>query len=72
MPCVRGNTFPRELGTHIWNLNHVSRSYMTTYSKDAMRKIALKIYKDATSATTEDAKKLAKAWLLMLDGRLPQ
>jgi hypothetical protein len=45
---------------------------MTTYSKDAMRKIALKIYKDATSATTEDAKKLAKAWLLMLDGRLPQ
>jgi hypothetical protein len=45
---------------------------MTSYSKDAIRKIATKVYADATSATTEDARKLARAILLLLgDGKLP-
>lgn len=44
---------------------------MTAFSKDAVRKVATKVYLDATSATTEDARKLAKALLLLLDGKLP-
>lgn len=44
---------------------------MTTLAKDAVRKVALKIFKDPTSATTDDAKKLARSILLLLDGRLP-
>lgn len=45
---------------------------MTSYSKEAVRKIATKVYLDATSATTDDARKLARAILLLLgDGKLP-
>ena len=41
-------------------------------SKDAARKVAMKVYRDVTSATSDDAKKLARAVLLLIDGRLPQ
>jgi hypothetical protein len=45
---------------------------MTSFSKDMIRKLATKIHKDPTSATTEDAKKLARSILLLMDGKLPQ
>lgn len=45
---------------------------MTSMAKDAIRKVAMKIAKDPTSATTDDAKKLARAVLMLIDGRLPQ
>jgi hypothetical protein len=41
-------------------------------SKDAIRKVALKIFRDGSSATSDDAKKLARAVLLLVDGKLPQ
>lgn len=44
---------------------------MTSLARDAVRKVAMRIYRDATSATTEDARKLAKALLLLIDGKLP-
>lgn len=40
-------------------------------SKDAIRKVALKIFRDPTSATTDDARKLARSVLLLVDGKLP-
>jgi len=40
-------------------------------AKDIARKVALKIYKDPTSAGIEDVKKLARIVLLLVDGRLP-
>ena len=45
---------------------------MTSLAKDAVRKTAMRIYKDPTSALTADAKKLAVAVLLLLDGKLPR
>lgn len=45
---------------------------MTTIAKDAVRKVALRVFKDKTSATSEDARKLAAAVLMLVDGRLPQ
>jgi len=44
---------------------------MTALAKDAIRKVATKIYKDGTAATLDDTKKLARAVLILLDGRLP-
>lgn len=44
---------------------------MTALARDAMRKVALRVYKDATAASVEDARKMAKALLLLIDGRLP-
>ena len=41
-------------------------------SKDAARKIALKVFRDVTSATTDDARKLAAAVLMLVDGKLPR
>lgn len=40
--------------------------------KDAARKIAMRVYRDVTSASTDDAKKLAAAVLLLVDGKLPK
>jgi hypothetical protein len=45
---------------------------LTTIAKDAIRKTAMRIFKDPTSATTDDAKKLARSILLLVDGKLPQ
>jgi hypothetical protein len=43
---------------------------MTLHTRDVMRKLARRIAADPTSATTTDASKLAKAFLLLLDGRI--
>lgn len=40
--------------------------------REAIRKIALRVAKDPTTATVEDARKLARAWLLQTDGKLPR
>lgn len=40
-------------------------------AKDAVRKLALRVAKDPSAATLDDAKKLARAVLLLVDGRLP-
>jgi len=57
MPAVRGSD---------------NDELMTTIAKDAIRKLAMKIAKDPTSATVDDARKLARAILMLVDGRLPQ
>ena len=44
---------------------------MTLAGREVVRKLAARIHKDPTAATVEDARKLAKAILLLLDGRLP-
>lgn len=41
-------------------------------AKQAIRKVAARVYRDPTSATTDDLKKLAAAWLLECDGKLPK
>lgn len=45
---------------------------MTTIAKDAVRKIAMRVYRDKTSATSDDARKLAAAVLMLVDGKVPQ
>jgi hypothetical protein len=45
---------------------------MTTYSKEAIRKTAMRVYRDKTAATLDDAAKMAAAILLLLDGKLPK
>lgn len=44
---------------------------MSNGTKDAMRKLAMRIHKDPTSANVEDARKLARAVLILVDGKLP-
>jgi hypothetical protein len=44
---------------------------MTTVAKSAVRKLALKIARDPTAATVEDARKMARAVLMLIDGRVP-
>jgi hypothetical protein len=39
--------------------------------KDLMRRLALRVYKDPTSANVDDARKMARAILLLVDGKLP-
>lgn len=41
-------------------------------AKDAVRKIALRVAKDPAAATLDDVRKLSRAVLLLVDGRLPQ
>lgn len=41
-------------------------------AKDVVRKHAMKLYKNPTAATVDDVRKLVKAVLLLVDGRLPQ
>jgi hypothetical protein len=43
---------------------------MTLHGRDVVRKLARRIAKDPTSATTSDAAKLARAVLLLVDGRI--
>lgn len=45
---------------------------MSPEAKEAVRKIALRVARDPTSASVDDARKLARAFLLATDGRLPQ
>jgi hypothetical protein len=40
-------------------------------ARDVMRKLALRILKDPTSANVDDARKLARAILILVDGKLP-
>jgi len=44
---------------------------MTALAKDAVRKVAMRVAKDPTAATVDDARKMARALLLLIDGRLP-
>jgi hypothetical protein len=41
-------------------------------AKDAASKLAQRIYEDPTRASVEDARKLARAVLLLTTGRLPE
>ena len=41
-------------------------------AKDVIRKLAARVHRDPTSANVEDAKKLAAAVLMLVDGRLPR
>ena len=41
-------------------------------AKTAIRKIAVRVYRDPQAATRDDIEKLARAWLLEVDGRLPK
>jgi hypothetical protein len=43
---------------------------MNSTTREAIRKVAKKIHADVTSATSEDAKKLARAVLLLLGEKL--
>ncbi len=45
---------------------------MTRYGNEAINKLAHRLYKDPTSATTDDLKKLVRAWLLASEGKLPK
>lgn len=45
---------------------------MTRFGNDIITKLARRLYKDPTLATTDDVKKLVRAWLLAAEGRLPQ
>jgi len=45
---------------------------MTSMAKEAVRKVAMKVFRDPTSATLDDAKKLALGFLLLADGKLPR
>lgn len=40
-------------------------------SKDALRKVALKLYKNRSAATLDDIDKLVRGVLMLVDGRLP-
>jgi hypothetical protein len=44
---------------------------MNGLARDVMRKLALRIFKDPTSANVDDARKLARAVLILVDGVLP-
>lgn len=44
---------------------------MTTIAREAIRKLALRVSKDPTSASVDDARKLARAFLLLTEGRIP-
>lgn len=44
---------------------------MTKFANEAIRKLAHRIHKDPTSANVEDAKKLARALILLTEGKLP-
>ena len=44
---------------------------MSPMAKDVIRKLAARIHRDPTAATIEDARKLAAAVLMLVDGRLP-
>lgn len=45
---------------------------MSPEGKNAVRKIAARVWKDPTAANVSDAKKMAAALLLLFDGRLPK
>ena len=40
-------------------------------AKTAIRKVAARVHRDPQAATLDDIKKLAAAWLLEVDGKLP-
>lgn len=41
-------------------------------AKQAIRKVAARVHRDPQKATLDDIRKLARAWLLEVDGRLPE
>lgn len=41
-------------------------------ARDYIRQTAMRVHRDPTAATLQDAKKMAAALLMLLDGRLPQ
>lgn len=44
---------------------------MTKFASDVIRKLARRVHEDPTSATVDDAKKLARALILLTEGKLP-
>lgn len=44
---------------------------MTKLASDVMRKLAHRIHADPTRATVDDARKLARALILLTEGKLP-
>jgi len=44
---------------------------MTKFANEAIRKLARRIHEDPTRATVDDAKKLARALILLTEGKLP-
>lgn len=45
---------------------------MTRFGNSIISALARRIFKDPTSATQADVEKLARAWLLAAEGKLPQ
>lgn len=45
---------------------------MTRFANDIITKLCRRLYKDPTSATTDDVKKIVRAWLMASEGKLPQ
>lgn len=44
---------------------------MSSIARKALAQLARKIHEDPTRATVDDAKKLARGLLILLEGRLP-
>lgn len=44
---------------------------MTKFASDVIRKLAHRVHEDPTRATVDDAKKLARALILLTEGKLP-
>lgn len=45
---------------------------MTRYGNEAITKLCRRLFKDPTAATTDDLKKIVRAWLLASEGTLPK
>ena len=45
---------------------------MSPMAKQALRKVAARVYKDPLKATVADIEKLAAGWLIEVDGKLPK
>lgn len=45
---------------------------MSPMSKDILRRLALRLYKDPTAASIDDVRKLVAGVLMLVDGKLPE
>lgn len=45
---------------------------MSPEGKNAVRKIAARVFRDPTAASVDDARKLSAALLMLIDGKLPK